>query len=550
MAYVDEVIRMLDMQEYADAVVGVPGQGLNVEQRKRLTIGVELAAKPPLLLFVDEPTSGLDSQTSWAVLDLLEKLSKAGQSILCTIHQPSAELFQRFDRLLLLADAGKPVYFGEFPFFLFPAGISPSNTPPGDIGQNSKTLIDYFERHGAKPCPPGANPGEWMLEAIGAAPGSHSDIDWSETWRASPEYHTVQSELARLRSHPSSSPDQPSPTDSSSSSSYGEFATPFLTQLHLVTLRSLQHAYRTPTYIYAKLMLTLVTSLFIGLVFLNSALSIQGLQNQMFAIFEMLIVAGQLMNQQFIHFVGQRSLYEVRERPAKTYDWKVFVLAQILAEVPVTFVGSVLMWVCFYFPVGLYKNADAAGQGGERGVLTWAVFFVFLMWLSTFAHLIVVWSRGANEAGQMGNFLFALSFFFCGVLATPDQMPGFWVFMYRASPTTYYVSALLSAGLANVDVTCASNEFTVVDPPLGQTCGEYLGQQVAMLGGYLVDGNATSDCHYCRMRETNAYLAGVDIDYGTRWRDFGIMWGYVSFNLVGALFLYWLARMPKGRKKR
>lgn len=89
LAYVDEVIKLLDMHEYADAVVGVPGEGLNVEQRKRLTIGVELAAKPPLLLFVDEPTSGLDSQTSWAILDLLEKLTKSGQAILCTIHQPS-----------------------------------------------------------------------------------------------------------------------------------------------------------------------------------------------------------------------------------------------------------------------------------------------------------------------------------------------------------------------------------------------------------------------------------------------------------------------------
>lgn len=92
LAYVDEVIKLLDMHEYADAVVGVPGEGLNVEQRKRLTIGVELAAKPPLLLFVDEPTSGLDSQTSWAILDLLEKLTKSGQAILCTIHQPSVRL--------------------------------------------------------------------------------------------------------------------------------------------------------------------------------------------------------------------------------------------------------------------------------------------------------------------------------------------------------------------------------------------------------------------------------------------------------------------------
>lgn len=64
-AYVEEVLELLDMMPYADAVVGVPGEGLNVEQRKRLTIGVELAAKPQLLLFLDEPTSGLDSQTSW-----------------------------------------------------------------------------------------------------------------------------------------------------------------------------------------------------------------------------------------------------------------------------------------------------------------------------------------------------------------------------------------------------------------------------------------------------------------------------------------------------
>jgi ATP-binding cassette subfamily G (WHITE) protein 2 (PDR) len=103
LAYVGEVITMLEMQSYRDAVVGIPGEGLNVEQRKRLTIGVELVARPALLLFLDEPTSGLDSQTSWSIVNLLTKLSKSGQAVLCTIHQPSAILFQRFDRLLLLA---------------------------------------------------------------------------------------------------------------------------------------------------------------------------------------------------------------------------------------------------------------------------------------------------------------------------------------------------------------------------------------------------------------------------------------------------------------
>ena len=111
--YVEEVIELLSMREYSDAVIGELGEGLNVEQRKRLTIGAELAAKPQLLLFLDEPTSGLDSQTSWSICNLMEKLVNNGQAILCTIHQPSAMLFQRFDRLLLLAKGGRTVYFGD-----------------------------------------------------------------------------------------------------------------------------------------------------------------------------------------------------------------------------------------------------------------------------------------------------------------------------------------------------------------------------------------------------------------------------------------------------
>ncbi|KAG9617345.1 putative ABC multidrug transporter, partial [Aureobasidium melanogenum] len=147
--YVEEVIKMLDMEDFAEAVVGVPGQGLNVEQRKLLTIGVELAAKPKLLLFLDEPTSGLDSQSAWAICAFLRKLADAGQAVLCTIHQPSAVLFQEFDRLLFLAKGGKTVYFGE-------------------IGENSRTLLDYFEANGARHCEDDENPAEFMLEIVNA----------------------------------------------------------------------------------------------------------------------------------------------------------------------------------------------------------------------------------------------------------------------------------------------------------------------------------------------------------------------------------------------
>ncbi len=93
-AYVEEIIALLEMETFADAIIGSPEAGLTVEQRKRVTIGVELAAKPQLLLFLDEPTSGLDSQSAFNIVRFLRKLAAAGQAILCTIHQPNAALFE------------------------------------------------------------------------------------------------------------------------------------------------------------------------------------------------------------------------------------------------------------------------------------------------------------------------------------------------------------------------------------------------------------------------------------------------------------------------
>ena len=208
--------------------------GLNVEQRKRLTIATELVARPQLLLFLDEPTSGLDSQTSWIICDLMEKLTKNGQAIMCTIHQPSALLFQRFDRLLLLENGGRTVYFGE-------------------IGDNSSTVINYFEKNGGNTCPEEANPAEWMLEVIGAAPGSYTDKDWQAVWRNSPEYRNVQQELARLEH--SRDGQKIHNADAEEELARREFAAPFREQLWQVTRRVFSQYWYSPSYIYSKALL-------------------------------------------------------------------------------------------------------------------------------------------------------------------------------------------------------------------------------------------------------------------------------------------------------
>lgn len=139
--YCEKIIDLLEMRSIAGATIGSGGSGLNQEQRKLLTIAVELASKPELLLFLDEPTSGLDSLAAFNIVRFLRRLADAGQAVLCTIHQPSAVLFEQFDDLLLLKSGGRVVYHG-------------------DLGSDSRTLINYFESNGGKTCPKDANPAE------------------------------------------------------------------------------------------------------------------------------------------------------------------------------------------------------------------------------------------------------------------------------------------------------------------------------------------------------------------------------------------------------
>lgn len=282
--FVEEVIKMLGMEEYANAVVGVPGEGLNVEQRKLLTIGVELVAKPKLLLFLDEPTSGLDSQSAWAIGVFLRKLADAGQAVLCTIHQPNAMLFQQFDRLLFLAKGGKTVYFG-------------------DIGKNSRTLLDYFERNGARRCDDAENPAEYMIQIV--AEGTNRDgQDWHSVWKASPECREVLDEIDRIHGLgragnqlESASPEQQEGQQSGADGGGSEFAMPFHAQVWAVTQRIFQQYWRMPGYVLSKLVLGVASGLFIGFTFFQPDGTQAGMRDVVFAVFMVTTIFTTLVQQ-------------------------------------------------------------------------------------------------------------------------------------------------------------------------------------------------------------------------------------------------------------
>lgn len=286
-------------------------------------------------------------------------------------------------------------------------------------------------------------------------------------------------------------------------------------------------------------------ALFIGFSFFDAGTSQQALQNQMFAIFMLFTIFGQLVQQIMPHFVTQRALYEARERPSKTYSWKAFMLANIFVELPWNGLMAVFMFFCWYYPIGLYKNAEPSGTVTERGALMFLLVLAFLLFTSTFTSMMIAAIPTAETAGNLANLLFSLTLIFCGVLASPDTLPGFWIFMYRVSPFTYLVSAILSTGLALNKVECAANEFVHFQAPAGQTCSQWVAAYQERAPGYLGDTTAVTNCSYCPLDSTDQFLSAVSSSYDTRWRDFGIIWAFIIFNIFAAVFLYWLARVPK-----
>ncbi|KAJ0079524.1 hypothetical protein Patl1_23908 [Pistacia atlantica] len=96
-AFVNEVLEIIELDEIKDSLVGLPGNsGLSTEQRKRLTIAVELVANPSII-FMDEPTTGLDARAAAIVMRVVKNIVETGRTIVCTIHQPSIDIFEAFD---------------------------------------------------------------------------------------------------------------------------------------------------------------------------------------------------------------------------------------------------------------------------------------------------------------------------------------------------------------------------------------------------------------------------------------------------------------------
>ncbi|KAJ9659731.1 ATP-binding cassette transporter snq2 [Neophaeococcomyces mojaviensis] len=504
-AYVEEVLSLLELENLADAIIGDPESGLSVEERKRVTIGVELSAKPELLLFLDEPTSGLDSQSAFNIVRFLRKLAAAGQAILCTIHQPNSALFENFDRLLLLQKGGECVYFG-------------------DVGKDASILLDYFAKHDAY-CPEDVNPAEWMLDAVGAGIAPRiGDRDWGDIWRDSEELATIKQEIIAMKEQRQREiAVEPKLAEK-------EYASPVWHQMKVVSWRTHLAFWRSPQYGFTRWFNQVVIAVLTGLAFLGLDDSRSSLQYRVFVIFQATVVPPLILAQVEIKYDLSRLVY-YREAAAKAYRQFPFAFAMVCAEMPYSIICTISFFLPLYYMPGFQNSSDKAG---------YQFFMVLILEIfsATLGQTIAALTPSSFISSLVNPFVIVIFALFCGVTIPKPQIPGFWrAWLYELNPITRFVSGAVTTELTGRRVVCTPSEFNPFPAPAGMTCGDYMRAFFAAGGaGYLQDPNSTATCNYCAYQDGEQFYRPFQLSYSDRWRDLGILAAFIGSNLI-LLFL-------------
>jgi ABC-type multidrug transport system ATPase subunit len=349
LAYARTVLQTLDLVELQNAIIG----SLDIEKKKRVTIGVELCARPELLLFLDEPTSGLDSQAASSICALLRRLADQGLAILCTIHQANQEQFEMFDRVLALSPGGKTYYFGE-------------------VGEAGHSIFEYFAKYGQKP-ENITNAADYIIEVVvGGMKNTASSVDWAAVWNQSVEAQQVQQELDKIRNMKQ---------ERYTGLDMQPRAMPTISrQIFLLTQRTLRQFWRSPEYPYSRLYASFLHALVNCLTYLQIGNSTTDLQSKAFSCFLVLMLVPEFINAISARFIMNRDLWKAREGPSGAYGWVAFCTAQIISEIPYAIISAVVFFVLYYFSVGL-PLGFAAGY-------SFLMFFLFFLFATSWGQWI------------------------------------------------------------------------------------------------------------------------------------------------------------------
>ncbi|KFK36615.1 hypothetical protein AALP_AA4G146800 [Arabis alpina] len=430
--FVKQVLETIELEEIKDSMVGIAGvSGLSTEQRKRLTVAVELVANPSII-FMDEPTTGLDARAAAIVMRAVKNVAETGRTIVCTIHQPSIDIFESFDELVLLKRGGRMIYTGP-------------------LGLHSSHVIEYFQNiPGIAKIRDNYNPATWMLEITSQSVEIELDMDFAKIYNESKLYKS-NSELVKELSKPEHG--------SSDLRFERTFAQNWLGQFKSCLWKMSLSYWRSPTYNLMRIFHTFVSSLIFGVLFWKQGQKIDTQQNLftvLGALYGLVLFLGiNNCTSALQYFETERNVM-YRERFAGMYSAFAYALAQVVTEIPYIFIQSAEFVIILYPMIGFYASASK---------VFWCLYSIFisLLYYNYLAMFLISVTPNFMVAAILQSLFFVTYNLFSGFLIPVTQIPKWWVWFYYLTPTSWTLNLFFSSQYGDIhDSINAFGESTTV----------------------------------------------------------------------------------------
>ncbi|XP_030532381.1 pleiotropic drug resistance protein 2 [Rhodamnia argentea] len=440
--FVEEVMDLVELNPIRDALVGLPGiDGLSTEQRKRLTIAVELVANPSII-FMDEPTSGLDARAAAIVMRTVRNTVDTGRTVVCTIHQPSIDIFEAFDELLLMKRGGRVIYAGP-------------------LGRLSHKLIEYFEAvPGVPKIRDGYNPATWMLEVSAPTVEAQLDVDFADIYANTDLYKRNQELIKELSTPAPGSKNLHFPT---------KYSQPFLTQCKACFWKQHWSYWRNPQYNAIRFFMTIVIGILFGLIFWNKGEQTtkqQDLMNLLGAMYAAVLFLGATNASAVQSIVAIERTVFYRERAAGMYSPLPYAFAQVAIETIYVAIQTFVYTLLLYSMIGFEWKA---------GKFLWFYYYILMcfIYFTMYGMMVVALTPGHQIAAIVMSFFLSFWNLFSGFLIPRTQIPIWWRWYYWASPVAWTLYGLVTSQVGD-----KSGNLEIpggVDMPLKQFLKQGLG---------------------------------------------------------------------------
>ncbi|RZB68714.1 pleiotropic drug resistance protein 1 isoform X4 [Glycine max] len=412
--FIEEVMELVELNSIREALVGLPGEnGLSTEQRKRLTIAVELVANPSII-FMDEPTSGLDARAAAIVMRTVRNTVNTGRTVVCTIHQPSIDIFDAFDELLLLKLGGEQIYAGP-------------------LGRHCSHLIQYFEAiQGVPKIKEGYNPATWMLEVTSAGTEASIKVNFTNVYRNSELYGRNKQLIQELSIPPQGSRDLH--FDS-------QYSQTLVTQCKACLWKQHLSYWRNTSYTAVRLLFTMLIALLFGIIFWDIGLKRskeQDLFNAMGSMYAAVTFIGVQNGASVQPIIAVERTVFYRERAAGMYSALPYALAQVIIELPHILVQALMYGIIVYAMMGFDWTTSK---------FLWYLFFMYFTFLyyTFYGMMTMAITPNAHVAAILSSAFYAIWSLFSGFVIPLSRIPIWWKWYYWICPVAWTLNGLVAS---------------------------------------------------------------------------------------------------------